>query len=220
MTKKKKIALICLSAALVVSMGVGVTLAYLGQIRQKSNKIEVGLGDVSIQEEFESIDIQKTENVNRKKIQVKNTGSTPCYVRVFAEFSDSRAAKLAKVTSSQTAPAKESSMWYSWDNFKLETQTENNTVAPGWVYVSDSTKLSGYFYYKTLLAPGEVTTEPLITWVLTDFDGAQTDSNPDLIRSFDITVYSETVQETEITPDGTKTVFTDWRSAWQSFLIR
>ncbi len=220
MTKKKKIALICLSAALVVSMGVGVTLAYLGQIRQKSNKIEVGLGDVSIQEEFESIDIQETENVNRKKIQVKNTGSTPCYVRVFAEFSDSRAAKLAKVTSSETAPAKESNMWYSWDNFRLETQNEDNTVSPGWVYVSDSTKLSGYFYYKTKLAPGEVTKEPLITWVLTDFDGTRTDSNPDLIRSFDITVYSETVQATEITADGTKTEYTDWRNAWQSFLIR
>ena len=85
MKNKNKIIIICLAAGIAFSM-VSVTLAYLGTMQPKNNVITVGHDEVSIDEEFSSPDKMEMSNTTPKQINIKNTGSVPRYVRVFAEF--------------------------------------------------------------------------------------------------------------------------------------
>lgn len=215
MKNKNKIIIICLAAGIAFSM-VSVTLAYLGTMQPKNNVITVGHDEVSIDEEFSSPDKMEMSNTTPKQINIKNTGSVPCYVRVFAEFSDSVVAADASVVTEKNAEM-------TWENFKngLKLDQSPETISDHWRYVpaSSGNKLGGYFYYTEKLLPGQTTGEPLIKSVKTDFNSAE-DDNIDRIKDFDIIVYSETVQSTEIGGAG----FEDnesgpaWKQAWESFL--
>ena len=66
--------------------------------------------------------------------------------------------------------------------------------------------LSGYYYYTVPVQPGE-STEPLIRWVMTYFEGT--------VKVYDILVYTETVQTVGI--DGTD-YSTNWADAWKAYL--
>lgn len=69
------------------------------------------------------------------------------------------------------------------------------------------------------VVPGSKTekTPNLIEKVKTDFteDGTE---NIDNINDFDIVVYTESVQTTEIDQNGTQYTDANWQTAWQSFL--
>lgn len=95
--------------------------------------------------------------------------------------------------------------FYSWEDYKAHLHDD-------WEYVGDrDNALDGYFYYKKKLAPGD-STPALISRVKTEYGSIED------ISDFDIIVYSETVQTTEIDDSGT--VYTDnrWEDAWESFL--
>ena len=240
--KKKKLALISVFAAvLAVSVGMSATIAYLGQTENKKNTMKVGHGDLEISEEFTSPEEVSMISEVTKQFSVKNTGTVPSFVRLYAEFSDSEVAAKAKV--------KFGDNYYTWSNFKSYlTDTNNSDDAKAlkaltkWRYVSDSSKLGGYFYYTGLLKPG-ISTDELFEKVKVDFvkydaNGAVIDnSNIDRIVDYEMIVYSEILQNTEtgLYVSGTTSEYGyeykdgsyntnnewqegEWKEAWKSFL--
>ena len=221
MLRNKKLIIICACALGVVLLCVGVTLAYLGAAQKKENQVNVGVGNVSIQEsDWSEPSTQSMENTNAKSVKVENTGTVPCFVRVYMEFSDSEVADVASVTDGNNTES-------TWAAFKTTLAGTTNTAPNAWKYIAiDNThpNLGGYFYYTSPVASGSSTSE-LIRSVKTDFNGNDnTDSNIDKIKAYDIIVYSETVQT--IGTDGTDYGATGysggtgagWYDAWASFL--
>ena len=251
MTKNKKRVLIASAAVIVaaLSLTVGITLSYLGKTTDKKNTINVGYGDVEISEEFNEPSEMSMVNPDiEKKIYVQNKSTVPAFVRVYAEFSDSKIADQAKVkyTLKNGTQTK-----VTWAEFKTAL-AENNTVSD-WVYVDTDNNnhgLDGYFYYtKALDAVTKDTnnndiyasTPQLFDSVTIDYKkyDAQSSvidgSNTDRIVPVEMIVYSELVQTVETgstkvtsTVDGQQVKSTvygydygakkEWKEAWEHFL--
>ena len=217
MKKQKKQIIALISATVMLLLFMGVTLAYLGAKDEKQNTMKIGTNIETIQETFTEPETQKMmDNQVQKTVTVQNTGSVPCFVRVYAEFSDSRVAANAEVKNGTSAT------YSSWEifknNLKYSTSTDEN-----WTFIStdssEDAKLRGYFYYKKVVEPqGETPT--LFTNVKVNYTTDPTDTNIDKITDFEIIVYSETVQTTETNASAAGTVFSDadWLNAWKSFL--
>ena len=220
LTRNKKLVIICACALGVLLLCVGVTLAYLGAAQKKENQVNVGVGNVSIQEsDWSEPSTQSMENTNAKSVKVENTGTVPCFVRVYMEFSDSEVASVAKVKGGKD------DTYYAWDSFKNTLANATNTVSTDWKYVNadSNTKLNGYFYYTEPVDPNRSTSE-LIRSVQTDYNGDNNnDSNIDKIKAYDIIVYSETVQTigtdgTDYGSDSYSGTNAGWYDAWAAFL--
>ena len=159
---------------------------------------------MGISEVFEEPTYVQTQTA--KVVTVKNEGTADQFVRVYLDFSDSRIRDKSRILYSENQQE-----GVTWDAFLAN-------LPEGWAYVaetdSDGALLGGYFYYTKALKPGE-TTPPLIQGVKT----AQ-ETNTDNITDFDIVVYSESVQTTEIYADipATPDSSWNWRAAWTSFL--
>lgn len=216
--RKKRIAALTLSVMIVFLMA-GVAIAYLGKKEDRVNTMEIGTNTEEIVETFAPPEVVRmTDNLTEKRVTVKNTGNVDCFARVYAEFSDSSVAGKSRVKNTGTNSA--DTNYYTWLDFKELLKEDSNYISPDWQFIplnsEENEALRGYFYYKKVLKPdGE--TAPLFTYFVTDFTGDPTDRNIDKITDYEIIVYSETVQSTEVS-DGT--VFTDdeWLTAWKSFL--
>ena len=222
MDNKKKFAAICIGV-LILAASVGTTLAYLGAKQNADNTIKVGTDIAQVSEpDWSEPEYQTQENTNNKTITVKNTGSVPCFVRVYAEFSDSEIASIAKVNNNGT------------DNYdKTWTQYKEylaNTSSEDWQYIPESgigsdPVLGGYFYYKKALPvykaasgadPEQGVTSSLIKKVQVNY----TTDNIDEIRDYEMIVYTETVQtvDTDGTDYAAQTMTDGWKKAWYRFL--
>ena len=225
---------IIIAVVAVFSLIVNMTIAYLGDSDSKKNTVNVGYGDVSIDEKFDEPSELKMTNDIKKEIQIQNKSTVPAFVRVYAEFSDSELAEQAKVKYGEKT--------YSWSDFKTKLNYQNPSpdendsalVSSKWRYVpsNDSNGLGGYFYYTEALsaykpANTEITpqqaevpggkTDKLFDSVTIDYrkythdDVNNTDvpdnddSNIDRIQPLEMIVYSELVQTVET---GTTTVGT------------
>lgn len=232
MNKKKKIIVICsvAAAAAAISVGVGVSLAYLAAYQNVDNTITVGHNTASIQEsDWSEPDTLSMHNTLDKTVTIKNASdSVPCFVRVYAEFSDSDIASRALVSNDNRVSFR------TWSQFK-EDLTSTNTG--NWRYIPDGasgedSKITGYFYYIEALPSGGETS-PLFTDIKINYvdDDDNTTSNIDLIHDTEMIIYSETVQVKEagaIDSNGAsvygynydKPAGTDdeWKKAWKSFL--
>lgn len=242
MRKKLKRSAIVLSAALsviILSYAIGFTIAYLSKTVDKENKIIVGHGDTEISEEFsEPSEQSMTNDKTQKEIYVKNTGTVPCFVRVYAEFSDSTIADKATVYYDAATGDTTTETNKSWSAFKAGLASGGD-ITSDWEFIpldsEEPEKLRGYFYYKKKVQPNE-TTPKIFNGVSVDYrkTGDDEDSNIDRIIPFEMIVYSETVQTVETgvtqvteTVNGetvTSTVhgveYTDsqWKDAWKSYL--
>lgn len=204
--KKRKKLIISITLSVFLIVAVSFSIAYFSNADTKENKFTVTKGDVSIKESFPEVSRQDMDNTFQKKVQVTNNGSSDCFVRMYVDFSDSRVRDKVKILCGGIT-------YYSWSDFLERTGRYSD-----WEYVSDNTsKLSGYFYYKKVV-PVNGTTDPLFTQVKLKYAENSEDSNTDKIADFDIIVYSETVQTTEINSSGTVYSDSDWRNAWRSFL--
>lgn len=203
----KKLLSVC--AVIFAAAAIPLTVyAYLQSEPKQANKFVIGEDKASVTEVFTEPSTMQMNNTFEKEVMVKNTGTSEQFVRVYLDFSDSRVrGKSTIVYTKDNAKAEE-----VWSGF-LSNLPEN------WTYVSetdtDGALLGGYFYYTEKLQPKEQTTA-LIEGIKTDFRADNNDSNIDRITDFDIIVYTESVQTTEIDSDGT--VYDDWKSAWKSFL--
>lgn len=248
MDSKKKILFIGAAAAAlaVISLSVGLTIAYLMDSENKPNTVKVGYGDGEISETFTEPSVATMDNKNDKTVWVKNTGTVPVFARVYMNFSDSSVADKAKVTYGTDKEV-------TWAQFLMDMAADNNGT--DWKYIpetgaTDSATLGGYFYYTKALevADDPVTTgvtenqtTELIKAVEVDFrdkdvvngDPDPNDSNIDKIQPYELIVYSELVQTVEtgaVTSNG-QTVYgydynkpegtpDEWQNAWKSYLAK
>lgn len=211
-----------ITVTLLVLLTIGLTGAYLSDVKDVVNQVSVTEGKVSITESFPAVTEQYMSNSFTKKVQVTNpaSGSTDCFVRVFADFSDSTIWNDYQTKIVSLDSGSNSKTYNSWSDF-LSNVTNNSD----WEYIPSGSpeddKLEGYFYYKKVLPVGQ-TTPPLFTDILVDYSknpsGTDTGSNIDKITDFEMIVYAETVQTTEIDSSGTVYGDNDWKKAWQSFL--
>lgn len=155
---KKKILLIATAIILVSIISIG-TLAYFTDEEKARNVITTGNIDIELEEWMEDADnndelIPFPENgvsdvmpgsQISKIVQVRNVGGNPAYVRIQVE----KAIELDDVSAGQVPDL---------DLITFNLNTEK------WELGTD-----GYYYYKNVLQPGEVT-EPLFTVVTFDSD--------------------------------------------------
>ena len=240
MDSKKKILFVGAAAAAlaVVSLSVGLTLAYLMDAKNKENTVKVGYGDQQISEVFSEPSVQTMDNSNDKKVSVVNKSTIPVFARVYMNFSDSRVADKAKVTYKKNNDDREYKV--TWADFIDAMKTDNNGT--DWKYIDTDDELGGYFYYtKALEAPkatpdGTEKTSNLIEKVHVNYGGDnQDDSNIDKIQPYEVIVYSEVVQTVETgavkvgEDPNAKTVYgydynksgdipDEWKKAWESWL--
>lgn len=223
MDNKKKFAAICIGV-LILAASVGTTLAYLGAKQNADNTIKVGTDIAEVSETFTEPSIQQQNNETTKEIKVKNTGSVPCFVRVYAEFSDSEIAGIAKVVYGDSNTEK---AWEGTDGFKEYLADTTQSSAEDWQYIPESSDsvLGGYFYYKKVVQPvddaattnvDESVTSSLIKKVQVNY----ATNNIDEIRDYEMIVYTETVQtvDTDGTDYAAQGVTDGWKKAWYRFL--
>lgn len=88
MSKKKNKAFIFWIAVFVLSVTVGSILAYLADKDHIRNEIPIGFDQTEIVEKYEPPEKLEAGVEFPKKVQIKNTGKVPCYVRVKVIFTD------------------------------------------------------------------------------------------------------------------------------------
>lgn len=208
---KKRTLIIIVAAALAFAAATAITVyAYLQNTVQKSNEFTIGEDKAEVTEAFTEPPEMHMTDTFEKVVSVQNTGTSEEFVRVYLDFSDSRVRDKAKIVYTKNGVSQEA----DWSGFL-------NDLPDDWHYVSetdtDGALLGGYFYYGKILEAGE-TTPPLMNGVKTDFTSYDGDTNADNISDFDIVVYSESVQTTEINSAGRVYTDNEWRLAWLSFL--
>lgn len=197
---KNRISQIFLIAA-VLCFGFGATCAYFSYFDIADNVFRVGRNVIQIEEDYEPPkELTVGENLFRKRVQVKNTGSTACFVRVFADFSDYAVKKYSFISPDGLAyyPAME------YEQYLPEP----------WIYISQEEDglLGGFYYYAQPLEKG-TTTRPLFEKVKCSFQNAEE------IREFDILVSAESVQVYD--KDGAEFDEADgYQDAWREYLER
>lgn len=205
----KKLAGVCTLAVAAIAIPLTV-YAYLQSEPKQMNEFIIGEDKATVTEVFTEPSTMQISNAFEKQVMVENTGTSEQFVRVYLDFSDSRVRDKSTVIYKKNADEKINSE-KNWSAFL-------NELPENWVYISDTAtgedkSLVGYFYYKKKLKPQEKTTT-LIEGINTVFgDGGSTDN----ITDFDIIVYSESVQTTEIN-SGKVYTDTEWKDAWKSFL--
>ena len=129
----------------------------------------------------------------QKKVQIQNTGTMDCYIRVRLEFSSSEIRDISWISND---PDKDNT-----DAYIKASEFPYSTLPAGWEYRA----YDGFYYYKPPVPP-EGSTVPLIQWVKTVFP---TDSSVDA-DGYDIFVYSEAVPAVDA--NGERLTYDDaWR---------
>lgn len=88
---KKKIVLIVIACFLVLTASYGITYAYLISKDAAVNDFTVGENNIEVHENFEPPEKMEPKISFKKEPYVENTGNIPCFVRMRADFSDSKA---------------------------------------------------------------------------------------------------------------------------------
>lgn len=209
MKRKAKIMLGAVAAGALILAGAIVAYAYFTDNTKTDNTLFPAENVLEISEDYVPPVEQKTgENIYKKEISVINQGNAPCYIRVYMDFSDSTVSKRSYLSND---PGQSPDSFYKAERTNApDTYISHlEQAAPGWSFVSDtaSSPLAGYYYYKTPVAPGEKTPS-LLTYVKT-----MNESNDD-IKQYDIMVYAESVQVSDMTGN----VYEDYREAWTDIL--
>lgn len=211
--KRRKLISICVVICLVsviLLVGLGVS-AYFTDDNTKDNTVTPAKNIIEVSEDYQPPAEQSIgDNIYKKEIAFTNSFNSPCYIRVYVDFSDSKVRNRSYLSND---PNKSAESFYS---AKRETTGETyiaklSEVAPNWAFVpdSDDSPLAGYYYYTKLVPVGQ-STEPLFTYVNT-----YNETNDD-IQQYDIIVYSESIQKSDI--DGKE--YDDYVDAWTDFLSK
>lgn len=196
--KIKRIAIFLLLAA-VVFVSSRTAVAYYTSAERNKGGLSVGENTIEIVEDFEAPETLKVgDNTFKKSVQIKNTGTIPCFVRVFADFSNYDLKDISEISS-------DGSIFYPADEYSRH-------LPSGWVYIEDvdDPLLEGYYYYTEMLPVNDLT-PVLFKSVNTKFDTEED------IDSYDIIVYGESIQIKN--DDGQDFTGTDtWKQAWTEFL--
>lgn len=63
--------------------------AYFTHVEIKNNVVTIGVNDIMIEEDFQKVEDWQPNTMYKKDVRVRNTGTVPCYIRVYVAFSDS-----------------------------------------------------------------------------------------------------------------------------------
>ena len=129
-------------AASMVTTGV---FSYLVSSSETANRLNISHNSIEVVEDFDPPEEMKPGSSFAKEVRVRNTGTSDCYVRMFAEFSDSTAAAFATIMYAGAAGFNEADWEYDGAD--------------------------GYWYYDEVLEPGDMT-EPLFGSVSIGSDGS------------------------------------------------
>ena len=188
-------------ASMICLAAIGGTVALFRAKSALNNQLSVGYNTITITEDFTPPkEMTAGENTYKKNVKVKNTGTVPCYVRVYAAFSDSSVADVSELSP-------DGSSFFSAGSY-AEHLPEH------WTYIeeSDDAELGGYYYYTEPVAAGK-TTDALFKKVKTTFQTAED------VQDYEIIVYAESVQTAD--KDGAEFTGSDpWKQAWTEFLSR
>lgn len=205
--KKPKFGVLGIVAiCLLIVLGTVGTLAYLSyKDKLVTNKFTFGNVDVTIVEDFQKPNsLVVGDNIYKKTVTLKNTGTVNDYSRINVRFSDTNVEEISYLSADGTT-------WYKASEYK-------DHLPANWVYKSNG-PLSGYYYYTKSLAPGESST-PLFTHVKTVFIKKTADTNTTINytpRPYDIYLQSEAVQQYKL--DGSEP-HTSYETAWVEFLAK
>lgn len=194
LTKYKKLLwLIPIVILLIAVPFINRTQAYLTDNEKQTNQVEFSNVRVEIQEpNFKEDKIVLAQSMTfTKDISVKNTGTAPCFVRVYLDFSDS-------AVRSYSTLSQDGENYYAFDDYP-------SALSSDWVKGTD-----GYFYYTKKLEVGngaDAQTSLLLESVKTEFPSG---TEP---YAYDIIVYSEAVQV--VGSDGT--VYDNYEDAFSKF---
>lgn len=145
MGKKLLLLLIAVLLNLTCFTGVLFVSAYLVSNDKIVNSVTVGNSRLHIDEEFESPDSLQPGQAIPKKVRVKNTGLTPCRVRVMTAFSDSNAQKNVKIDyDTDNWSLKEDGYWYYKRTLQPEEETTELFSQVDILQSADVSKLKGF----------------------------------------------------------------------------
>lgn len=185
------------------ALGFEGTYAYFTYLREVRNRLSVGHNEITITEDYDPPEeITPGEDTSfYKKVQVRNTGPVPCYVRVRLEYSDSHMKQFCtNVLKGNRAPAEE------WGAVIEEFS------GGAWIFGDD-----GFYYCRDVLEPGETT-----GLLLEQVEVSVPEEQSDMVTEFEILVYGESVQTMvhEYGPNGEVTAVeaADYREAWDQIL--
>lgn len=199
--KNKKYIKLAVIAACLFSLCIGSTFAYLTYRQTIVNTFTVGHNEITVTEDYEPPkEMQAGDNRYKKNVQVKNTGTVPCFIRVYVAFSDGDIEKTSKLSPNGTD-------YYPASEY-------GNHLPDGWAFIPENTdqELGGYYYYTKPVESGQKTTA-LFQKVNTHFETAED------VKPYEIFVYAESVQTRD--KDGAEFSGADqWKSAWTEFLER
>lgn len=210
-SKKRVLIFACIVSSVLLITGL-LVYAYFTSLDVKDNNITIAHNIVDISEIFDPpTDQTIDENIFRKEVVVENNGTSPCYVRVYADFSNS----FIRSRSFITDDTNEAELtFYSAertidDTDDVTTFVEHINSGDDWVFVPDDSEsvLAGYYYYIKPLDIGE-STSLLFTYIKT------VNPTEDDIDQFDIYVYSESMQLSDINGN----IYADYEAAWTDFL--
>lgn len=129
MKHRKKWSLVFLLAGIILMM-VPFSIAYLTHVETRENRITIGQNDVMIEEDFTPPKQWQPDTTYEKDVKVRNTGSVPCYVRVYTALSD------------HTVPAELDFDTKDWTQADDGYWYHNRIVEPGAVTSSLFTKVT------------------------------------------------------------------------------
>ena len=205
--KRRIVSAVCIGLFAVIAASL-IVFAYFTSEDAKRNDITIADNITEISEIFEPpADQTEGDNVFKKEVRITNTGASPCFVRVFADFSNSFVRNRSYISDSEDT---DDLTFYSAkrilkDDDEITTFPEHTNEVGDWVFIPDDseTVLRGYYYYTKKVEIGE-STPVLFTYIKTN--------NPteDDIDQYDILVYSESAQTTD--SDGAE--YEDYVSAW------
>ena len=161
--KKRKAAFIITGCLLIAGISYGVTYSYLTANDSTVNEFQIGRNEIEVTEEFEPPKGLEPGVSFTKKPYVTNTGNIACWVRMRADFSDSKMEDLCEYT--------------------INTPTLAGVA--GWT----EKQADGYYYYTEKLKPGD-TTVSLFTGESDNIEISSEAIPTDLVN-FDIIIYAE-----------------------------
>lgn len=182
---------------------IGGTTAYYTHWQQFQNQITLGENTIHITEEFEPLkEMELGKNTYPNRISITNSGTVPCYIRVFVAFSDSSVRDTSRFSHDKHGDT----------FFPCADYSEN--LPEDWTYIDPEADelLGGYYYYTSPVEAGDETTA-LVERVETTFEEAAD------IVDYEIIVYGESVQTrdrfgVEVTGSNA------YEQAWEDFLAR
>ena len=201
MSKKRKLrwqvkAVLAALGSVACMTGVTAVSAYYTAHEKSTNTVTPATNEITVVEKFNPpTELKVGANTYQKEVQIKNTGNSDTYVRVFCDVSEDSVRDTTSFSSNGTS-------WYSIGDYR-------NHLPDNWSYITTG-DLAGYYYY-TLPVKAGASTTALVKQIKTEF------SKEEDIKPYDVIVSAESIQ----IRDKYGQLFTGadaWKSAWTEFV--